>query len=217
MSASTDFQPIHSAIKRYVDGNLLAGVSCAVLRGQDLLDVHHVGLADKENGVPMRDNTIFRAFSNTKLIATIAALQLWQAGKFQLHQRHVDECMHRGPGALQHVMRAAAVQRVTLVMQLPQLPQRIPHLQQRPRGVVPQPAVEVFGRGAQVKHRRPTVQQLAVALAQHGSAARGQDPVAGPGDELGNHLGLQVPERLFAVLLEELPDAAADALLDLVV
>ncbi|WOB07324.1 serine hydrolase domain-containing protein [Piscinibacter gummiphilus] len=84
MTAPFDFQPIHTAMKRYVDGNLLAGVSCAVLRGQDLLDVHHVGLADKENGVPMRDDTIFRAFSNTKLVATIAALQLLDAGKFQL-------------------------------------------------------------------------------------------------------------------------------------
>jgi CubicO group peptidase (beta-lactamase class C family) len=105
MSASTDFQPIHSAMKRYVDGNLLAGVSCAVLRGQDLLDVHHVGLADKENGVPMRDNTIFRAFSNTKLIATIAALQLWQAGKFQL-----DDPIERFIPALgkRQVLRAGA-------------------------------------------------------------------------------------------------------------
>ncbi|MBL0730284.1 serine hydrolase [Piscinibacter sp. HJYY11] len=84
MTAPSDFQPLHAAMKRYVDGHLLAGVSCAVLRGQDVLDVHHVGLADKEAGVPMRDNTIFRAFSNTKLIATIAALQLYEAGKFQL-------------------------------------------------------------------------------------------------------------------------------------
>ncbi|HEY0818757.1 MAG TPA: serine hydrolase domain-containing protein, partial [Rhizobacter sp.] len=84
MTAALDFQHIHAAMKRYVDGKLLAGVSCAVLRGQDLLDVHHVGLADQEDGVPMRDGTLFRAFSNTKLITTIAALQLFEAGKFQL-------------------------------------------------------------------------------------------------------------------------------------
>lgn len=84
MTAPNDFQPIHAAMKRYVDGKLLAGVSCAVLRGQELLDVHHVGLADRETGVPMREDTIFRAFSNTKLISTLAALQLYEAGKFGL-------------------------------------------------------------------------------------------------------------------------------------
>ena len=78
------FQPIHTALKRYVDGNLLAGVSCALLRGQDLLDVHHVGLADKEAGVPMGDGTLFRAFSNTKLVTTLAALQLYEAGHYGL-------------------------------------------------------------------------------------------------------------------------------------
>lgn len=71
-------------MKRYVDGQLLAGVSCAVLSGRELVDVHHVGYADREAGTPMRDGAIFRAFSNTKLVTTIAALLLMEEGRFQL-------------------------------------------------------------------------------------------------------------------------------------
>ncbi|MBC7955392.1 MAG: beta-lactamase family protein [Cytophagales bacterium] len=69
---------------RYVDNNILAGVSCAVLSGRDLLDVHCVGLADKEAGTPLREDTLFRAFSNTKLITTCAALLLMEEGRFEL-------------------------------------------------------------------------------------------------------------------------------------
>jgi CubicO group peptidase (beta-lactamase class C family) len=79
-----DFSPIHAAMRRYVDADVLAGVSCAVLSGRDLLDVHCVGLADKEAGTPLREDTIFRAFSNTKLVTTCAVLLLREEGRFQL-------------------------------------------------------------------------------------------------------------------------------------
>jgi CubicO group peptidase (beta-lactamase class C family) len=84
MTASANFAAIQTAMTRYVDGQLLAGVSYALLRGQDVLDMQHVGHADKEAGVAMQHDTIFRAFSNTKLVTTIAALQLFEAGCFQL-------------------------------------------------------------------------------------------------------------------------------------
>jgi CubicO group peptidase (beta-lactamase class C family) len=83
-AASPDFRPVHAALQRYVDGQLLAGVSTAVLRGQDVLDVHLAGLADREAGTPMDERTIFRGFSNTKLLTTIAALQLFEEGRFRL-------------------------------------------------------------------------------------------------------------------------------------
>ena len=38
----------HAAMQRYVDGNILSGVSSAVLVGRDLVDVSCVGWADKE-------------------------------------------------------------------------------------------------------------------------------------------------------------------------
>ena len=47
-----DFGPAHAAMQRYVDGNILSGVSSAVLVGRDLVDVNCVGWADKEAQMP---------------------------------------------------------------------------------------------------------------------------------------------------------------------
>ena len=79
-----DFKPAHAAMQRYVDGNILAGISSAVLVGRDLVDVSCVGWADKEAQTPLRADHIFRIFSNTKLITSCAALLLFEDGKLRL-------------------------------------------------------------------------------------------------------------------------------------
>lgn len=79
-----DFKPAQAAMQRYVDGSLLAGISWAVFGGRDLIDVACVGWADKEAQTPLRTDHIFRAFSNTKLITSCAALLLFEEGKFTL-------------------------------------------------------------------------------------------------------------------------------------
>ena len=79
-----DFKPAHAAMQRYVDGNLLSGISWAVMVGRDLVDVNCVGWADKEAQTPLRTDHIFRVFSNTKLITSCAALLLFEEGKLGL-------------------------------------------------------------------------------------------------------------------------------------
>ena len=79
-----DFKPAHAAMQRYVDGNLLSGISSAVMVGRDLVDVNCVGWADKEAQTPLRTDHIFRVFSNTKLITSCAALLLFEEGKLGL-------------------------------------------------------------------------------------------------------------------------------------
>jgi CubicO group peptidase (beta-lactamase class C family) len=79
-----DFSAAHTVLRNHIDKELLAGATCAVLRGRDVLDVHTVGHADREAGTPMRTDHIFRAFSNTKLLTSVAALQLWEAGRLDL-------------------------------------------------------------------------------------------------------------------------------------
>lgn len=83
-AAGYDFKPAHAAMQRYIDNNLLSGISSAVLVGRDLVDVNCVGWADKEAQVPLRADHIFRVFSNTKLITSCAALLLHEEGKFRL-------------------------------------------------------------------------------------------------------------------------------------
>lgn len=81
-----DFSATHAALQRYVDGDLLSGVSCAVLVGRELVDVHCAGFADKEQGIALRPDHLFRVFSNTKLITSCAALLLMEQGRFELDQ-----------------------------------------------------------------------------------------------------------------------------------
>jgi CubicO group peptidase (beta-lactamase class C family) len=78
------FRPVHAAMQRYVDANLLSGFSSAVLVGRDLVDVKCIGWAHKEAQVPLRVDHIFRVFSNTKLVTSCAALLLFEEGRFQL-------------------------------------------------------------------------------------------------------------------------------------
>ncbi len=79
-----DFGAAHAAMRRLVDGNILSGVSSAVLVGRDLVDVNCTGWADKEAQIPLRSDHLFRVFSNTKLITSCAALLLFEEGRFQL-------------------------------------------------------------------------------------------------------------------------------------
>ena len=83
-ASAYDFKPAQAAMQRYVDNNLLSGISWAVLSGRDLVDVNCVGWADKEAQTPLRTDHIFRVFSNTKLITSCAALLLYEEGKLKL-------------------------------------------------------------------------------------------------------------------------------------
>ena len=100
-----DFGAAHAAMRRYVDGNLLSGVSSAVLVGRELVDVNCVGWADKEARTPLGVDHIFRIFSNTKLVTSCAALLLFEEGRFQLDdpiERFIPQLANRRvlrPGA----------------------------------------------------------------------------------------------------------------------
>ncbi len=83
-AAGYDFGAAHAAMRRLVDGDILSGVSSALLVGRDLVDVNCVGWADKEAQIPLRTDHLFRVFSNTKLITSCAALLLFEEGRFQL-------------------------------------------------------------------------------------------------------------------------------------
>jgi CubicO group peptidase (beta-lactamase class C family) len=104
-ASAYDFAPAHAAMQRFVDGNILSGVSWAVFAGRDLVDVNCVGWADKEAQSPLRLDHIFRVFSNTKLITSCAALLLFEEGRFDLDdpiERFIPQLANRRvlrPGA----------------------------------------------------------------------------------------------------------------------
>ena len=85
-------------MQRYVDEDILAGVSSAVFVGRELVDLNCVGWADKEARIPLRMDHIFRVFSNTKLIASCAALLLWEQKRFALDdaiELYIPQLAHR--------------------------------------------------------------------------------------------------------------------------
>lgn len=71
-------------MQRYVDDEILAGISSATLVGRDVVDLHCAGWADRERRVSLQPDHIFRIFSNTKLVTSCAALLLLEEGRFQL-------------------------------------------------------------------------------------------------------------------------------------
>jgi CubicO group peptidase (beta-lactamase class C family) len=79
-----NFADVRAAMQRYVDQDILAGVSWTVLRGGDLVDQQCVGWADREAGTALRPDHIFRAFSNTKIFVTCAIMLLMQQGRVGL-------------------------------------------------------------------------------------------------------------------------------------
>ncbi|QOZ26405.1 penicillin-binding protein [Bradyrhizobium sp. CCBAU 51753] len=83
-AAGYDFAPARAAMQRYIDNDLLSGISWTVLTGRDIVDVGCVGWADKEAQTALHTDHIFRIFSNTKLITSCAALLLVEEGRLEL-------------------------------------------------------------------------------------------------------------------------------------
>jgi len=72
---------------RYVDEGRLAGWQVVIARDGKVAHSSRCGLADREEGRPVADDTIWRIFSMTKPITAVAALMLWEEGRFELNDR----------------------------------------------------------------------------------------------------------------------------------
>ena len=79
-----DFSNVDAALRRRIEEEELAGVSYAVLRGTGLLARKCLGWADREARQPLREDHLFRAYSNTKLVTSCAALRLVEQGRIGL-------------------------------------------------------------------------------------------------------------------------------------
>jgi CubicO group peptidase (beta-lactamase class C family) len=79
-----DFSRADAALRRRIEEEELAGASYAVLRGTEVLARNCLGWADREAQEPLREDHLFRAFSNTKLVTSCAALRLVEQGRIGL-------------------------------------------------------------------------------------------------------------------------------------
>ena len=71
-------------LNRYVDDGRLPGVSVLVTRGGQIAYTHRYGHRDCERQLPVTADTIYRIYSMTKPIVSVAAMQLYEQGYFGL-------------------------------------------------------------------------------------------------------------------------------------
>jgi CubicO group peptidase (beta-lactamase class C family) len=71
--------------RHYIDPGKIAGCQTLVARGGEIAYLQSLGQADRERGKPMADDTIFRIYSMTKPITSVALMTLYEQGHFQLN------------------------------------------------------------------------------------------------------------------------------------
>src|SRR5437763_7722426 len=87
----TRLQRIDRFLKeQYVDTGKLAGALLTISRRREIVHTAVVGLADRERNTPMREDTIFRIYSMTKPITSVAFMMLVEEGLVGL-----DDPVHR--------------------------------------------------------------------------------------------------------------------------
>jgi CubicO group peptidase (beta-lactamase class C family) len=84
VSFDLDFSPIHERMQFYVDENILPCCNTLIMRGLDVLDFKTYGYLDLESKRPLTQDAIFRVYSSTKLVTSVAAMMLYEEGRFAL-------------------------------------------------------------------------------------------------------------------------------------
>ena len=77
-------QNLHAHAKGYVDRGALPGYACLVSRGTPDVWVSAYGHMDVERELPVWRDTVFRIYSMTKPITSVALMMLYEEGRFQL-------------------------------------------------------------------------------------------------------------------------------------
>lgn len=75
---------IDDHFRRYVDDGRLPGWLLAVSRHGRIAHLSTYGHRDREAGAPVESNTLFRIYSMTKPITSVAAMMLYEEGAFEL-------------------------------------------------------------------------------------------------------------------------------------
>jgi len=77
---------IHDVLQEHIDSGKLAGTVVLVARRGKLIYADAAGFQDKDEGKPMALDSIFRIYSMTKPLVSVAAMMLVEDGKIQLSE-----------------------------------------------------------------------------------------------------------------------------------
>ena len=75
---------IDAHFARYVDAGRLAGWQIVVTRRGDVAHASTYGMRDREAGAPVEPDTLWRIYSMTKPLTSVAAMMLWEEGRLEL-------------------------------------------------------------------------------------------------------------------------------------
>jgi len=110
--SSTRLQRISRVMQDYVDQHKLAGVLTTLARRGEVVHFECFGMMDIEADKPMQSDTIFRLYSMTKPITSVAVMMLYEQGSFQLYD-NVSQCIPEFKGV--QVFRKATSSGLELV------------------------------------------------------------------------------------------------------
>lgn len=82
--SSSGLQAVTERLQQHVDDGDISGVVAAVVRDGKIVYFEALGLMNIEQAVPMREDALFRIYSMTREVTSIAVLQLYEQGKFEL-------------------------------------------------------------------------------------------------------------------------------------
>jgi len=81
---------IDAWMAEHVESGRLAGLAVQIARKGEIAYSRRHGLRDIADGLPVEEDTIWRIYSMTKPLTTVAALMLYEEGAFQLDQPVAD-------------------------------------------------------------------------------------------------------------------------------
>lgn len=81
---------IDDYLARYISTDKIAGALTLVCRAGEVVHFSPIGLRDRERSLPMTSDTVFRIYSMSKPITSVALMQLYERGLVQL-----DDSVHR--------------------------------------------------------------------------------------------------------------------------
>ncbi|MDC0214795.1 beta-lactamase family protein [Gammaproteobacteria bacterium] len=79
-----DYSEMHERMQFYIDSNILSCCSTLVMKGNEVVDHKTFGFMDLEEKQPLLEDAIYRMYSSTKIVTSVALMMLFEEGNFEL-------------------------------------------------------------------------------------------------------------------------------------
>ena len=90
VQSDLDLSELHQRMQWYVDQEILSCCNTLIMRGTEVLDFKTFGYMDLTSRTPLTEDAIYRMYSSTKLVTSIAAMILFERGHFNLDDPIAD-------------------------------------------------------------------------------------------------------------------------------